>query len=85
MIVGKIVPGRAMVLVPPDDAEGVLRGGEAPETVWSFIVDPASRGATPLVMLSLSGEPVRFGRVSQLVFWESAHLVMERRPWASAS
>jgi hypothetical protein len=30
-------------------------------------------------MLSVSGEPVRFGRLSQLVFWEPAHFVMERR------
>jgi hypothetical protein len=79
MVVGAMVPGRAMVLVNPGDAEGVLAGGPAIEGVWSFTVDPVSAGACRLVMLSVSGEPVRFGRVSQLVFWEPAHFVMERR------
>jgi hypothetical protein len=79
MVVGAVVPGRAMVLVAPGDAEEVLGGGPAAEGVWSFVVDPVSETTTRLVMLSVSGEPVRFGRLSQLVFWEPAHFVMERR------
>jgi hypothetical protein len=79
MVVGATVPGRAMVLVNPDDAERVLQGGAAVEGVWSFVLDPLSAATTRLVMLSVSGEPVRFGRLSQLVFWEPAHFVMERR------
>jgi hypothetical protein len=79
MVVGTLVPGRSMVLVAPGDAERVLAGGPAREGVWSFIVDPVSVATSRLVMLSVSGEPVRFGRLSQLVFWEPAHFVMERR------
>jgi hypothetical protein len=79
MVVGAIVPKRAMVLVAPQDAESALAGGPAPEGVWSFVIDPVSDVESRLVMLSVSGEPVRFSRLSQLVFWEPAHFVMERR------
>ncbi len=79
MVVAAIVPGRAMVLVAPGDAASVLEGGLAAEGLWSFIVDPVSVNRSRLVMLSVNGEPVRFGRLSQLVFWEPAHFVMERR------
>jgi hypothetical protein len=79
MVVGAIQPGRAMVLVAPADAGSVLAGGPAREGVWSFVVEPGPAASTRLVMLSVSGEPVRFSRLGQLVFWEPAHFVMERR------
>jgi len=65
MIVAKVDPSRAMVLVPP--TEGVLREGTA-EGVWSFILEPASDHTTRLVMLSLAAK----ARIVDLVFWEPA-------------
>jgi hypothetical protein len=81
MVVGAVVPERSMVLVSPADAERVLKGGPATEGVWSFILDPVSDSRTRLVMLSLSAADPRpgFGRLAQLVFWEPAHFIMERR------
>ena len=73
MVVGKVVPERALVLVPPADAERVLGGGTA-SGVWSFVLDPAADGTTRFVMLSLASKP----RPTELLFWEPAHFVMER-------
>ncbi len=72
MIVAKVDPSRAMVLVPP--TESVLREGTA-EGVWSFILEPASDHTARLVMLSLAAK----ARIVDLVFWEPAHFVMERK------
>jgi hypothetical protein len=44
MVVGKVVPQRAMVLVPPMDAERVMNDGVA-AGAWSFMLDP---GPDPL-------------------------------------
>ena len=74
MVVAKVDPHRAMVLVLPTDAERLRHGG-APETVWSFILEPASEHTTRFVMLSLAAKP----RIADLLFWEPAHFVMERR------
>jgi hypothetical protein len=81
MIVAKVVPERAMVLVMPGDAERVFGGGQAKQGVWSFVLDPLDGNAgTRLVMLSLGAAaltPLR--RAAELTFWEPAHFVMERR------
>jgi hypothetical protein len=74
MVVGKIVPQRAMVLVSPADAERVLRGGVA-EGAWAFVLDPHPHATTRFVMLSLAAKP----RLPDLLVWEPAHFVMERK------
>ncbi|HEU5323419.1 MAG TPA: hypothetical protein VFX28_21600 [Methylomirabilota bacterium] len=74
MVVAGVVPGRAMTLVPPGDAERAAREGVA-TGVWSFALEPAAGDATRLVMLSLAARP----RVADLLFWEPAHFVMERK------
>jgi hypothetical protein len=74
MTVGVVVPERAMVLVPPGDAERVLAGGGA-QGAWSFVLDPAGERTTRLVMVSLAAQP----RLADRVFWEPAHFVMERK------
>lgn len=80
MIVGKIVRERAVVLVLPADAERVQNEGRAPGGVWSFALEPLHDGTTRLVMLSLGAETAsRSSRVAELLFWEPAHFVMERR------
>lgn len=79
MVVAKAVRERAMVLVMPEDAPRALAGETARGGVWSFILDPIDAG-TRLVMLSLGAEastPSR--RLADLLFWEPAHFVMERR------
>jgi hypothetical protein len=68
-----------MVLVSPGDVE-LLTEGCAREGVWSFVLDPVGQGVTRLVMLSLGGEaPTPSRRVADLLFWEPAHFIMERR------
>jgi hypothetical protein len=67
MVVARVVPRRAMVLVPPDEAP--------PSGVWSFALEPRPDGRTRWVMLSLGTRT----RVVDLAFWEPAHFVMERR------
>jgi hypothetical protein len=74
MTVGVVVPERAMVLVPPGDAERVLSGGGA-GGAWSFVLEPAGERTTRLVMVSLAAQP----RLADRVFWEPAHFVMERK------
>jgi hypothetical protein len=74
MVVGGLIPERAMVLVPPGDAQSVLGGGGA-GTAWSFVLDPAGDRATRLVMVSLAAKP----RLADRIFWEPAHFVMERK------
>jgi hypothetical protein len=74
MTVAAIIPHRAMVLVPPTDADRALRG-EAASGVWSFVLDAGPDETTRLVMLSLASRP----RLAELLFWEPAHFVMERK------
>jgi hypothetical protein len=80
MMVAKVVRERAMVLVMPGDSERVLTEGRAREGVWSFILDPLSENGTRLVMLSLGTEALSPShRCAEVLFWEPAHFVMERR------
>ena len=74
MVVASVVPRRAMVLVPPGDADRGRSGGVV-AGVWSFVLDPVSDRATRLAMVSLAARP----RVADLIFWEPAHFVMERK------
>jgi hypothetical protein len=73
MVVASVIPQRAMVLVPPGDADPAR--SRPAEGAWSFILDPVSERATRLVMLSLAARP----RLADLIFWEPAHFVMERK------
>ena len=50
MTVAAILPHRAMVLVPPTDADRTLRGGIA-SGGWSFVLDAGHDETTGLVML----------------------------------
>jgi len=80
MVVAKVIPGRAMVLVMPTDADRVLNGGLARHGAWSFALDPVAERRTRLVMLSASAsQPSRRRRAADLLFWEPAHFIMERR------
>ena len=74
MVVGKVERERTLVLVPAFDGEQVLAGGKA-SGVWSFVLDPLDDRTTRLIMLSLFSKP----RLAELLFWEPAHFVMERK------
>jgi hypothetical protein len=80
MAVARVIPRRAMVLVMPADIDRVLQGSLAREGAWAFALDPISESRTRLVVLSLgSTRPRRGRRAADLLFWEPAHFVMERR------
>jgi hypothetical protein len=72
--------GQARMIVAKVVRERALGEGRANEGVWSFILDPLDRDRTRLIMLSLGAEAASpFRRVADLVFWEPAHFIMERR------
>lgn len=80
MVVAKVIPGRAMVLVMPGDADRVLSGGLTREGAWAFALDPIGEQQTRLIMVSLGASaPGRWRRAADLLFWEPAHFIMERR------
>ena len=74
--VAQLEPGRAMVLVTPEDYDEVVRRGIAPEGTWALILEPVDERTTRLIVRSRSGrkaDPFRF-----LVF-DPAHFIMERK------
>jgi hypothetical protein len=74
MSVAMIVPHRAMVLVPPPGVDRASTDVMA-DGVWSFVLDTGLEASTRLVLLSLASRL----RLADLLFWEPAHFVMERR------
>jgi hypothetical protein len=75
MVVHAVAPGYAMVLLSPDDAARAGRGEPVQHGAWSFVVEPTSERAARLIMVSLTARL----RAVDLVFWEPAHFVMERK------
>ena len=80
MRIAALEPGRSMVLVPPDEYEGVLRTGRAPGGCWTFILRPLDNGITRLILRSRGAEDESLLRklFDRLVF-DSAHFIMERK------
>jgi hypothetical protein len=80
MMVGWYESERAMVLIMPEDAERVAAGGQAEMGIWSFLLDPIDERTCRFVMRTRSGpHPLYGGRWPNLLFWEPAHFIMERR------
>jgi hypothetical protein len=80
MVVAKVIRERALVLVMAADADRVMAGGLAREGAWAFALDPIAEERTRLVMLSLGASWAGWRRrAADLLFWEPAHFVMERR------
>lgn len=74
--VAQVEPGRALVLVSPEDYEEIARTGRVREGVWVFILEPVDERTTRLLVRSRSGPsagPDRF-----LVF-DPIHFIMERK------
>ena len=76
MRVARLEPGRAMVLVSPEDYDAVLTNGVAPAGTWTFLLHPVDKQITRLIVRSRSGPKEGAGRF--LVF-DPAHFIMERR------
>lgn len=76
MRVARLDPGKAMVLVSPDDYETVIKTGVAPLGVWSFILDPVDERTTRLIVRSLSGTKEGPGR---FLIFDPIHFIMERK------
>lgn len=76
MRVARLDPGRAMVLVSPDDYDTVHKKGVAPLGVWAFILDPIDDKTTRLIVRSRSGPKEGPGR---FLIFDPAHFVMERK------
>ena len=79
MMVGWLEVERAMVLIMPEDAEQVAAGGEARHGVWSFLIDPIDKNSCRLLTRSRAGREPFGGHLGQLLFFEPAHFIMERR------
>jgi hypothetical protein len=81
MIVGRLDPGRAMVLIPPapltcDPATQQVRA----EGVWALIVHPIDKNTTRLICRGLGERKSTFSaRFWEYAFWEPAHFIMERK------
>lgn len=74
--VARLDPGRAMVLVTPEDYERIQRTGLAREGTWALILEPVDAGTTRLIVRSRSG--ARAGLTRFLAF-DPIHFVMERK------
>ena len=80
VVVAVLEPNRAMVLVSPNDAERISRGGRAEGGTWTFILDPIDRHATRLILRSRGAQAESFASTlfGRLLF-DPVHFIMERK------
>jgi hypothetical protein len=76
MRVAQVEPGRALILVSPDDYDKAVAEGVAAEGTWAFYLVPVDKKITRLVVRSRSGPKATPGRF--LVF-DPIHFIMERK------
>jgi hypothetical protein len=74
--VAQVEPGRALVLVSPEDYDEVLRSGSAANGTWAFLLAPIDERTTRLIVRSRSGRKAGPGRI---LFFDPIHFVMERK------
>ncbi len=80
MVVARLEPERALVLVNPQDAESAIEHGYAPHGSWTFLLEPIDCNTTRLVMRGVDGEQgPPWGAVAGFLFWQPAHFIMERK------
>jgi len=74
--VARVDPGRALVLVTPEDYETAARSGPAASGTWAFILAPVDGHTTRLIVRSRSGSKATPGR---FLLFDPIHFVMERK------
>lgn len=74
--VARLDPGRAMVVVTPEDYDAIAKTGTAPHGTWAFILEPIDERTTRLIIRSRSGPTA--GLFNYLVY-DPAHFIMERK------
>jgi hypothetical protein len=78
LVVARLDPGDAIVLVSPDDYDALFAGGVAKGS-WSFILKAIDAKTTRFVMRG-RGRPIgRLEQVFDKAVFEPAHFIMERR------
>jgi len=79
-IVAELIPGRAMILVSPGDAEAVAKTGRAPNGTWGFVLEPIDTHTTRLIVCTRTGESQRLpGKLLAWFVFDPAHFIMERK------
>jgi hypothetical protein len=76
MRVAQVEPGRALVLVAPDDYESATTSCTAPQGTWAFYLVPVDDRTTRLIVRSRSAAKAGAGR---LLFFDPIHFIMERK------
>jgi len=76
MVVGQIVPYRAMVLVQRDDFDAVMRGERVRGGIWQFLLEPVDSNNTRLILRGTV--PDKTSIMYDLLF-DPAHFIMERK------
>lgn len=80
MVAAVVEPIRGLVLVTPGDWELIRSGKEGLETTWTFALQRKGVNTTRLIARLRYGANVSlWGRIVNLIFWEPAHFIMERK------
>jgi hypothetical protein len=80
MIVAVVEPMRSLVLATPGDWELIRSGKDGLETTWAFVLQSkGERGTRLIARLRSAANPSLWSRISNFLFWEPAHFIMERK------
>jgi len=80
VVVARLEPDRAMVLVSPSDAESISRGGRAQGGTWTFILDPIDAHATRLILRSRGAQAQSLAAMLfERLLFDPVHFIMERK------
>jgi hypothetical protein len=80
MVIHELIPNRAMILVPAEDAKTVEKTGRAPGGTWGFVLEPLDEHTTRLIVCSRSSQnQTCLGKLFERTVFDPAHFIMERR------
>lgn len=79
-LVGAVDPNRELVLITHAVSPTGGSADSAGQGTWSFVLDPTDQQSTRLIVRSRGVEsPSLSMRLLDLLFWEPAHFIMERK------